>query len=111
MIHLKHMSKLFLPFARFSLFLVYFWFGILKVLDTSSASPMVIALLKETLPFITPATFLMGFGIFEMVIGVAFLIPKFTKIALTFLVLHMASAIMPLFMLPNLTWQERFIPT
>ena len=128
MIHLKCMSfkntlgevderiigftrQIFYPMARFAVFLPFFWFGILKVIGASPASPLVLALLAETLPFISPETFLICFGIFEMIIGLSFLIPHFERPAIALLIIHMVTTVMPLFILKAVTWQSTFVPT
>ena len=102
-----------LPFilARFSLFLVYFWFGILKVLGTSPANPLVAGLLEKTLPFITFDQFIIIFGIFEMVIGVLFLLPGMDRLTLVFFVLHILTTVMPLFLVATMTWNSFLVPT
>jgi len=105
------MSKVFLPFARFSIFIIFFWFGLLKVIDASPASPMVLSLLDRTMPFMNSDAFLMYFGIFEMIIGITFLIPRFTRIAIALLVIHMTTTVMPLFLLKSLVWHSTFVPT
>lgn len=51
-----------LPLARVAIFIVYFWFGILKLLGFSPANPLVDALLKQTLPFVTFDTFIIALG-------------------------------------------------
>ncbi len=100
-----------MPLARFSLFLIYFWFGILKIVSESPANPLVDALLKQTLPFFTFNQFIVCFAIFEMVIGILFLIPKAQKIAVTLFFLHMITTFLPLFLLVDQTWQSFLTPT
>lgn len=99
--------------ARLAIFVVFFWFGILKVLGLSPANPLVIALFDETLSFtqLTADSFLYVFGWFEMVIGILFLIPKLEKVAILVLVLHMVSTFLPLILLPGMTWTKPFVPT
>lgn len=105
------MNKLAL-FSRLSLFLIYFWFGILKVLDLSPATLLVEALQYEILPaFITPTAFLIAFGIFECILGILFLIPRFTKLSKWLFALHMVATFMPLFVIPAAVWVKRFVPT
>lgn len=100
-----------MPFSRFAIFLVYFWFGILKVLGTSPASSLVIALLNRTMPSIPPDSFLIFFGLFEIVIGILFIIPKAERLAVFTLALHLITTIMPLFLLPEFVWQGFLVPT
>ena len=54
------------PLARFALFVVFFWFGLLKVIGQSPASEMVENLLSMTMPFIPFTLFIVLFGLFEM---------------------------------------------
>lgn len=98
-------------FARLALFIVYFWFGILKVLELSPASPLVSALLSQTMPFIAPATFIIVFGFFEVIIGILFLIKHLERLAILALFLHLVTTVMPLFLLPELAWQGFLTPT
>ncbi len=100
-----------MPLARFSLFLVYFWFGALKIFSTSPANPLVDALLQKTLPFLTFNQFIIGFAVFEMVIGLLFLIPKAFKLAASLFFLHMITTFLPLFFLKAQTWQSFLTPT
>jgi uncharacterized membrane protein YkgB len=105
------MDRLSLPLSRFALFLVYFWFGILKVIDTSPAGPMVLGLLDKTMPFIEPHLFLVGFGLFEMLIGICFLIPRLNRLAIMLVIPHLFSIVLPLFLMASFTWSAPFVPT
>jgi uncharacterized membrane protein YkgB len=105
------LQNIFVPFARFSLFVVYFWFGILKVIDTSPASPLVLSLLDKTMPFMNPPTFLMLFGLGEAILGVLFLFKKLDKISFSLLFLHLLAILMPLVLLPAMVWQSFLVPT
>lgn len=100
-----------MPLARFSLFLVYFWFGALKIFSTSPANPLVDSLLQKTLPFLTFNQFIICFGIFEMAIGLLFLIPKAFKVAVFFFFIHMVTTFLPLLLLVDQTWQSFLTPT
>ena len=99
------------PLARISLFIVFFWFGMLKIVHTSPANPLVEALLSQTLPFLTPDQFIFWFGIYEMLIGIAFLAPKFERVAIALLIPHMSATALPLILLPQITWQGFAAPT
>ena len=73
---------------------------------------MVDALLQTTLPSsIAPDTFLVVFGYFEMLIGVAFLIPGLERLAIGLLVPHMITTMLPLIFLPTFTWVAFLVPT
>src|SRR5262245_18444217 len=100
-----------MPFARIALFIVFFWFGILKLFFLSPANPLVAGLLELTLPFMPFHTFIILFGIYEMLIGILFLIPGLERLAMILLVLHMITTFLPLIFLPEITWQGPFVPT
>lgn len=104
-------QKLALPFARLALFVIYFWFGFLKIIEVSPANPLVMQLQEKTLPFLTFGQFIVFFGLFEMLIGILFLFPKATRLAIFLFVLHMLTTFMPLVLLPVVGWQKPFVPT
>ncbi len=104
-------GRIYLTAARVALFVVYFWFGFLKWFDVSPANPLVSDLLAKTLPFISFQHFILVLGTAEMMIGLAFLIPKLERIGLVLLVIHMFTTFMPLILLPAVTWQHWFVPT
>lgn len=99
------------PVARLALFVVFFWFGALKVFYISPANPLVEMLLQETLPFMTFGQFIVLFGIFEMIIGLTFLIPRLDRLAVALLVMHMGTTFMPLVLLPEIAWEAPLVPT
>lgn len=97
--------------ARLALFIVYFWFGLLKVLGLSPAGPLVGSLLRQTIPFLTPEQFIFYFGWLEMAIGLLFLIPQLSRAVILILALHLITTAGPLVLLPQITWQNWFVPT
>ncbi len=99
------------PLARFGLFVIFFWFGFLKIVGLSPASGLVQELFESTIPFMLFATFLTLFGLFEMLIGVLFLIRGFERIVIPLLFFHMITTFMPLFLLPQETWSGFMTPT
>ncbi len=105
------LRKISIPLAHIALFVVFFWFGLLKIIGSSPANPLVSSLLERTLPFITFDQFIICFGIYEMIIGIAFLIPHLERLAIALLVPHMITTFLPLVLLPAVTWQSFFIPT
>jgi uncharacterized membrane protein YkgB len=99
------------PLARIGLFIVFFWFGYLKVIGLSPASGLVERLFEETIPFMQFDTFLKAFGVFECVIGILFLIPRAERVVLPLLAVHMITTAGPLLMLPQETWSAFMVPT
>ena len=108
-IHFLRRSSL--PFARFALFAIFFWFGILKIIGTSPANPMVADLMSATLPFMSWDVFIIFFAVYEILIGIAFIIPRFERIAIALLIPHMLMTSLPLVFLSDMTWQSFLTPT
>lgn len=99
------------PFARAALFIVFFWFGALKVAGLSPASPMVRSLFEATVQSMDFGAFIVSFGIFECLIGILFLIPKTERVVIPLLVIHLLTTIGPLVLLPEATWTGLLVPT
>lgn len=100
-----------MPVARFGLFVVFFYFGILKVLGLSPASGLVQALFEQTISFVSFDAFLILFGLFECLIGILFIIRGFERVVIPLLFIHMVTTFMPLFILPEATWSAFMVPT
>lgn len=99
--------------AHIALFVVFFWFGAIKLTGLSPANDLVRELLTlipimNLWPF---ESFIIVLGLVEMLIAFLFLFPKTTKIAIIILIPHMITTMLPLALLPTLTWQEFMIPT
>lgn len=104
--------KINIPFARFSLFVIFFWFGTLKLLGFSPATELVHTLFNSTLAWLLPfATFYTLFALFEMLIGVLFLIRGTERIVMPLLLIHMITTTLPLFVLSSVTFTAPFVPT
>ena len=99
------------PMARFGLFVVFFWFGALKVIGLSPASSLVQNLFEQTISFMSFTTFIILFGLFECLIGILFIIPGLERVVIPMLFLHMVTTFMPLFILPAMTWSGFMVPT
>jgi uncharacterized membrane protein YkgB len=100
-----------IPLARFGLFLIFFWFGLLKVIGLSPASALVQQLFEHTIPFMSFSTFIVLFGFFEMLIGILFLIRGVERIVIPLLLVHMITTVIPLFLLTSETWSGFLVPT
>lgn len=105
---LKRISE---PFGRCSVFIVYVWFGLLKVLGLSPAGELVHGLFSATIHWMSFDTFYVLFAWFEVVIGIMFLIPKLTRFVIPLLLIHMITTFLPLVFLPQETWQGFMVLT
>ncbi len=96
---------------RLALFAVYAWFGVLKLMSLSPATQIVHQLHQATIPFVSFQLFYYAFALFEVLIGVLFIIPRYTKIAFALIVVHLIATALPLVMLPVVTWHGLLQPT
>jgi uncharacterized membrane protein YkgB len=100
-----------LPIARLAVFTIYFYFGVLKLLGDSPATPLAQAMVSKTLGITHFHTTFMMLAIFECIIGVLFLFPKLTRIVIPLLLIHMVIVCSPLFLVPDQAFTKLFVPT
>ena len=108
---INRLRKLEVPLARMAIFVVYFWFGLLKLIGASPAISLVQSLFEKTIHFVPFTTFYIFFSIFEIIIGLLFLIRGFERQAIFLLFLHLIATTLPLIFLPQITWQTFLVPT
>ena len=99
------------PLARFALFIIFFWFGALKLLGLSPASPLAEALTQRTVGLEYFGVLFLALSAMECVIGALFLFPKATRIVVPLLILHMVLVCSPLVLVPDMTWTGFMTPT
>ena len=108
---IRFFKRISAPVARFGLFVIFFWFGLLKVIGLSPASGLVESLFEQTVPWMQFSTFIILFGLFECLIGILFVIRGFERVVMPLLLVHMITTFMPLFLLPQMTWSGFLLPT
>ena len=94
------MKKEGLVFLRYSLAIIFIWFGILKPLNLSPAA----GLIANTVYWVDPAWFVPLLGWWEVVIGVCFLFKKLTRLAIGLMALQMVGTFLPLVLLPEVVY-------
>ena len=97
---------------RIPIFIIFFWFGFLKILDLSPAQQLV----KDTvfwMPLLSAENWTYIIGLWEILIAVCFLFKKTTIIAMILLFIQMSGTFLPLIILPEVTFQDSnpLIPT
>ena len=90
---------------RIPLFIIFFWFGILKVLDVSPASELIVDTVYW-MPFLSPEEWTVVIGYWEMAIGLCFLNKRTTLLAIILMFLQMTGTFLPLVILPQITFQD-----
>lgn len=108
---LRTLRRSYLPAARAALFIVFFWFGAIKLVGLSPAGPLAEALVQKTVGLQYFDFLFHALALLECIIGVLFLIPRAVRITIPLLLLHMLIVCSPLIFVPNLTWQHPFVPT
>ena len=98
--------------VRIPLFIIFFWFGFLKIINLSPAQQLVIDTVYW-MPFLSAEQWTIVIGVWEMLIGIFFLSKRTTLFAMVLLFLQMTGTFMPLVILPNVTFQNSnpFLPT
>lgn len=105
------LRRWFIPMARVAIFLIFFWFGALKLLDLSPAGPLAFALAEKTIGLAHYNLTFQILAIYECLIGVLFLFPRATRVVIPLLLVHMVIVCSPLILLPSLAWSRPFVPT
>jgi len=89
-----------LPALRWSLAVVFVWFGLLKPLGVSPANDLV----TRTVYWFDPAWFVPLLGWWEVLIGVCMVIRPLNRAAILLLALQMPGTFLPLVLLPDICW-------
>lgn len=100
-----------IPLARFALFLVFFWFGLVKIVGLSPATPLAVLLTDRTVGVEYFTLLFPALSLLECLIGVLFLFPKATRVVIPLLLFHMVLVCSPLLLVPEMTWKSFMVPT
>jgi len=98
----KSMHKYGFIMLRYSLAIIFFWFGILKPLGLSPAATLV----ENTVYWFSPDWFVPLLGWWEAAIGFFLLFPVTIRIALFLLFIQMSGTFLPLILLPDVTFSQ-----
>ena len=90
---------------RLPLFIIFFWFGLLKVIELSPARQLIIDTVFW-MPFLSAEAWVIVIGYWEMLIAIFFLTKRTTFLAMILLFLQMSGTFMPLILLPDVTFQS-----
>ena len=87
---------------RYSLAIIFIWFGLLKTFGTSPAAELI----AHTVYWFPSDVFVPILGLWEAAIGVGLLIRPCVRIALFLLFLQMPGTVLPLVLLPDVCFSE-----
>ncbi len=97
-----HLRRISLPLLRGAIGIVFVWFGALKIANNSPVADFV----ANTLPWLDRAWLVPALGIFEMALGVAIMIGRFTTIVCAALIAHLTGTFLALITQPTTTFQH-----
>jgi len=94
---ISYLERLSLPILRFSLAIIFIWFGALKPFGQSPA----VELVTKTVYWFDPQIFIPILGVWEMAIGVCLLFRPLLRVGLFLLAVQMPGTFLPLVLLPE----------
>lgn len=94
------MKKIGLPLLRYSIAVIFIWFGILKIVGMSSANELV----SNTVYWFDPSWFVPFLGWWEVIIGLCFLYRPLLREGIFLLLVQMAGTLLPLILLPDVVY-------
>ncbi len=104
-------KRTYIPLARIAFFVVFFWFGFLKLTGASPAEPLAEALVAKTFGAGSFDFLFKLLALIECLIGILFLFPKAARVTIPILFIHMLIVCSPLIFVPELTWKSFAVPT
>lgn len=90
------------PLMRFSIALIFIWFGLLKPLGMSPEEELI----KRTVYWVSPQVFLPVLGWWEVAVGLCLLYRPLIRIALLLLLLQLPGTMLPLILLPEICFTQ-----
>ena len=99
------------PLGRVAIFIIYFYFGFLKLIGESPATPLARAFVDKMGGGAHFHEAYIALAVFECLIGLLFLFPKMTRVVVPLLLIHMVIVCLPLFVVPDLAFVKPFVPT
>jgi uncharacterized membrane protein YphA (DoxX/SURF4 family) len=104
-------SRWFEPAGRIAIFVIYFWFGFMKIINLSPATPLAEALVQRTIGMQYFNISFKALAVYECILGVLFLIPALTRICVVLIVIHMGIVCSPLIIAADVAWTHPLVPT
>ena len=95
------MARYGLTVMRIGLGIIFFWFGVLKLVPGLSPAE---DLVRNTVYFIDPDLFIPVLAIWEALIGLGLIFGKYMRLTLLLLFMQMPGTALPLLLLPDVVW-------
>lgn len=98
------MKKEGIIFLRYSLAIVFIWFGALKVFNLSPAGELV----TKTVYWFNPEWFIPFLGLWEMLIGLCIIHKPWIRAGIFLMAIQMIGTFLPLILLPEIVYGNSF---
>ncbi|WP_232666537.1 hypothetical protein [Pseudonocardia sp. TRM90224] len=96
--------------ARIAIFLVYTWFGLVKLTGLSGATPLAEELTRQTIGMEYFGLAFTLLAVIECIIGLLFVIPSTVRVAVVLMLGHLAVVCSPLVLVPHAAWIAPLVP-
>ncbi len=118
MITLHTMDQAFISFARrhyqwiarVALFVIFFYFGFLKLVGLSPADDLALGFAEHMGMGAYAMELFYALAAIECAIGIMMLIPRLTRVAILVMAVHMALVSSPLLLYPEAVWVRPLVP-
>ena len=118
MVTFRHVDSAFISFARrhyqwiarSSLFVIFFYFGFLKLVGLSPASDLALGFAGKMGMGAFAMELFYALAVIECAIGIMMLVPKLTRITLFIMAAHMVLVSAPIVLYPEATWVRPLVP-
>jgi uncharacterized membrane protein YkgB len=95
---ISYLRRISLPILRYSLAIIFIWFGALKPLGSSPVNDLI----EKTVYWFDPAIFIPVLGIWEIAIGICLIVTPWMRVGLFLLALQMPGTFLPLVLRPEI---------
>ena len=96
--------------ARISLFVIYFYFGLLKLIGASPANELAIGFAQKMGMASYSQELYIALAAVECIIGVIILVPRLTRVAIFIMFGHMLLVSAPIVLYPEAVWRAPLVP-
>lgn len=96
--------------ARISLFVIYFYFGFLKLIGASPASDLALGFATKMGAGAYAHELFIALALIECIIGLLILFPRLTRVAIFIMLVHILLVSAPLLLYPEAVWAAPFVP-
>lgn len=96
--------------ARGALFVIFFFFGLLKLIGFSPAGDLALGFAEHMGLGAIAQEMYIALAIVECAIGILIIVPRYTRIAIFAMLAHMLIVSSPLLLYPGAVWNAPFVP-